>query len=104
MKRIVPLILLPFLLIGCINNQHKNVEEYKIELAIEELKERYGKTENPRVEIISNIEELKKTKKAIYNDANNGMLQLTWPDLLIIYDIDNNKIIKELPISNLKID
>jgi len=102
-KRMLFLIILFSFLFGCLQNTTEKTTEQKSAELIQLMNEKYSKTESPQITLIANADELKANQKAIYEDAENGMFLIQWPDLLVIYDYDNQKVVQELAITNVNL-
>ena len=63
---------------------------------------KYGRAERPEVTLIKDADGLRERQHAIYSGARNGMLVAKWPDMLVIFDPDNNSVVKEIAVSSIK--
>ena len=52
---------------------------------------------------LTNLEELKRKYPVIYGEAREGDYEIKTPDKLMIYDYDNDKIIKEFDMTQITI-
>lgn len=59
--------------------------------------------DNTQITKLTNLEKLKEKYPVIYGEAKEGDYEIKTTDRLIIYDYDNDKIIKEFDITQIKI-
>lgn len=79
-------------------------EQQVINSAVAFLSIKYGKTAvQPQAMVVKNADELKERQKAIFGEAENGMVLVVWPDLLVIFDPETQKVVKELEINSFEV-
>ncbi|MFH1240150.1 MAG: hypothetical protein V1672_02940 [Candidatus Diapherotrites archaeon] len=102
-KGLIVLTLLGFLLFGCLQNAPEKSTDEKISEVFKIMSEKYPKDEIPQITLIENADELKSQQQVIYKNAENGMFIVQWPDLLVIYDYENQEVVQELAITNVNL-